>query len=39
MGCADWGVWGPQAPQHFRICQKFGQKAALLQESWHQYFL
>ena len=35
-GCADWGV---SRPQYCPICKKVGQKAAMLEESWQQYFL
>ena len=33
------GAWGRCVPQYFQICKKVGQKSAMLQESWPQYFL
>jgi len=32
------GVVGRHAPQYFQICNKVGQKSAMLQEIWPQYF-
>ena len=37
-GCADGGV-GHRTPQYFQIRKKVGQKSAMLQEIWSQYFL
>ena len=34
QGRADWGVWGRDALQYFKICKRVSQKAAVLEESW-----
>ena len=39
QGCADLEAWGRRAPQYSQICKEVGQKVAMLQESWPQYFL
>ena len=33
-GMCAWGHGGRAAPQYFQICQKVGQKSAMLQGSW-----
>ena len=39
-GMCQLGAWeGRRASQYCQLCKKVGQEAAMLQESWQQYFV